>query len=912
MTTKINNLIKKFVCFVFLANTGMLQAQQNENPEGSVTPGAANYQNVNVDLFRGRHNISIPIYNFKSKSLSVPISLDYTPVDILSQGTSYNPGIVGAGWSLTAGGVITRSQYGVVDETPGIGNFNNNNTSFDPIFNSSDAAKYECGEDEFTFNFCGYSGTFFYYRGTWKIFSNVDFEIRTTYADVNGVSVLSGFIIDAPDGVTYTFGGSNAVEYSTFFSGILSPISTSWFLTRIESSEMEAIDFNYDNLSSSYKIPITKQSKISSKITGSIINQGDFSSISTSPTDAEITNLSVCYKINPVYLSSISSSTVSIHFNKSISNGKIPYGSTTGNNCYKLDNIELSCGYLFKRFNLTYIENSDEILKLQSIKESAISLQGSIASLPAYQFGYLSNTDEVAPEVLSKITYPTGGYSSFLFEKNGFSMSSFGSGNEQGFDGKITVMSSPNLSPWMSDGFRIKKKISKSSETDKADITDFYYCDEFPQLDPALASQNNSTGIQNRMICLERTDVAEKASKSGYIYTMKKVTGFDCINPDELPNSTIRNPMMGYSSVWVVQSKEGDTSLKSLLEYKNYKFTNYITFIQDVNGNYIYTHNNLNEVGKIQSFYLFNSQKIEISSTKYEYGNSQESKISRFYTKLVTFRDQYNYIRTEADPKSFSTKYSRNNMVKKTTLENGGFETTTTYSYDDNTNNLKEVKVVEPVYNYKISDYATTTTSYRYITDFDIGYNQYKYHTVKNIPVEKVIKKNGKVIAAEFTSYKNIGGNYIKRPDKFYSLEISNPITDYMPPTVNWDKGDSRYKLKRTFDLYDSSGNLLQYHDEGCAPVSFYYNGSLFPVLEMKNCTYSAFEAVYPDSRLRKLLSNAQITEYIYDPRFGLTSVTTPNGVTTTKEYDVFGRLKCIKDNNGKILKTIDYSYQIQ
>jgi len=313
MTTKINNLIKKFVCFVFLANTGMLQAQQNENPEGSVTPGAANYQNVNVDLFRGRHNISIPIYNFKSKSLSVPISLDYTPVDILSQGTSYNPGIVGAGWSLTAGGVITRSQYGVVDETPGIGNFNNNNTSFDPIFNSSDAAKYECGEDEFTFNFCGYSGTFFYYRGTWKIFSNVDFEIRTTYADVNGVSVLSGFIIDAPDGVTYTFGGSNAVEYSTFFSGILSPISTSWFLTRIESSEMEAIDFNYDNLSSSYKIPITKQSKISSKITGSIINQGDFSSISTSPTDAEITNLSVCYKINPVYLSSISSSTVSIN-----------------------------------------------------------------------------------------------------------------------------------------------------------------------------------------------------------------------------------------------------------------------------------------------------------------------------------------------------------------------------------------------------------------------------------------------------------------------------------------------------------------------------------------------------------------------------------------------------------------------
>ena len=411
----------------------------------------------------------------------------------------------------------------------------------------------------------------------------------------------------------------------------------------------------------------------------------------------------------------------------------------------------------------------------------------------------------------------------------------------------------------------------------------------------------------------ERTDVAKYYPGSNKKFVMKKETGYDCTNPDELPNSTIRNPMMGYSSVWVVQKKEGELNVKSSLEYTNYKFINYITFSQDVNGKWIYTHNNLNEVGKIRSFSLFNSQKQVISDTKYEYGNIQEKELTRFYTKSIIYNDQYNYTRAEQLPVFFSTKYSRNNMVKKITLENGGFETTTSYSYDENTNNLKEVKVVEPVYNYKISDYATTTTSYRYITDFDISYNQYKYHTVKNIPVEKVVKKNGKVIAAEFTSYQNIGGNYIKRPDKFYSLEISSPITDYMPPTVNWDKGDSRYKLKRTFDLYDSSGNLLQYHDEGCAPVSFFYNGTdLFPVVELKNCSYSAFKVVYPDSRLRKLLSNAQITEYIYDPRFGLTSVTTPNGVTTTKEYDVFGRLKCIKDNNGKILKTMDYSFQIQ
>jgi YD repeat-containing protein len=115
--------------------------------------------------------------------------------------------------------------------------------------------------------------------------------------------------------------------------------------------------------------------------------------------------------------------------------------------------------------------------------------------------------------------------------------------------------------------------------------------------------------------------------------------------------------------------------------------------------------------------------------------------------------------------------------------------------------------------------------------------------------------------------------------------------------------------------LYDSSGNLLQYHDEGGAPVyhSFFYDDTnLAPVREIKNSTYAAYNYAISVNQNRKTLSNAQITDYVYDPRFGLTSVTTPNGVTTTKEYDVFGRLKCIKDNNGKILQTMEYNFNVQ
>jgi len=67
--------------------------------------------------------------------------------------------------------------------------------------------------------------------------------------------------------------------------------------------------------------------------------------------------------------------------------------------------------------------------------------------------------------VLSKITYPTGGYSSFLFEKNDYSMYYLVHATVLGFDGKITTQPS-NASQNMIDGFRIKKKVSKSSDTD--------------------------------------------------------------------------------------------------------------------------------------------------------------------------------------------------------------------------------------------------------------------------------------------------------------------------------------------------------------------------------------------------------------------------------------------------------------
>ncbi len=57
---------------------------------------------------------------------------------------------------------------------------------------------------------------------------------------------------------------------------------------------------------------------------------------------------------------------------------------------------------------------------------------------------------------------------------------------------------------------------------------------------------------------------------------------------------------------------------------------------------------------------------------------------------------------------------------------------------------------------------------------------------------------------------------------------------------------------------------------------------------------------------------NSMMTTYTYDPFDGMTSETDPNGKTTYYEYDSFGRLKCIKDNDGNKLREYNYHYQNQ
>ncbi|QEH42243.1 hypothetical protein [Chitinophaga sp. XS-30] len=70
-------------------------------------------QNVNVDFYKGQPQVNLPLYTLESAGLSVPVSLSYKASGIkLHDYASF----VGMNWSLQAGGSIIRIVRGIPDE----------------------------------------------------------------------------------------------------------------------------------------------------------------------------------------------------------------------------------------------------------------------------------------------------------------------------------------------------------------------------------------------------------------------------------------------------------------------------------------------------------------------------------------------------------------------------------------------------------------------------------------------------------------------------------------------------------------------------------------------------------------------------------------------------------------------------
>jgi hypothetical protein len=223
------------------------------------------FGDVPVSYFTGVPQISIPLFTAKGRTLELPISLSYHASGIkLDEIGSW----VGAGWALEAGGAITRTVRGIVDEqtegyfnTSHIFHLASNWTNPPPpslIQAIHDDKSVDPEPDQFFFNFAGLSGemvggdtsstdtatvyvTIPYSK--WRIVPEIGPDIFTGYKSIRS------WTITTENGTKYIFGEpevhiDRSYQWLSGYSDSRS-YASAWYLTEIRAPGGDVITLQY-------------------------------------------------------------------------------------------------------------------------------------------------------------------------------------------------------------------------------------------------------------------------------------------------------------------------------------------------------------------------------------------------------------------------------------------------------------------------------------------------------------------------------------------------------------------------------------------------------------------------------------------------------------------------------------------
>lgn len=268
------------------------------------------YSEIPVSLYTGVPEISIPLYDVTVGDFNLPITLRYHSSGIkIAQESSR----VGLGWSLFAGGSISRVIRGhddlfgnrdyngshMEDSSSRSGYWKNtdlleqglginlaelalNNFLFTPLFPDGEP-------DIFHYNFGSYSGVFYAKKGAGAtnepdkfVLRDISDNIKITFDEDDSKDGYGKFTIKTPDGVQYVFDDANEeisvsqvtkyseISHGSFvdrplygfyplndaYIGGYGKVATTWELTEIILPSGEKIEFNYNQLFNDYFSPV--------------------------------------------------------------------------------------------------------------------------------------------------------------------------------------------------------------------------------------------------------------------------------------------------------------------------------------------------------------------------------------------------------------------------------------------------------------------------------------------------------------------------------------------------------------------------------------------------------------------------------------------------------------------------------
>ncbi len=868
-------------------------------PQSPQSQALARYGEYPVSMTTGVPDITIPIYDIKLGEYTLPINISYHASGIKMDEVATT---VGLGWSLNAGGVITRSVNGAPDleaysdtvfyPYAKIQDVVNNpwNYNTNQIIGTDKIAEYDFASDRYTFNFAGRSGVFYYsYRDRCYIPTSYDkMYIEATPCSNNGTRD-SWFYISDTKGNVYEFRQPEYIGIPNE-EGVIDDVGA-WYLTKI--------DTPYGNITFSYRMtPRYYIGHGSEEITGAnfynyprgnerdirYLCHGDNIAFET-PVISAITwngnRISFTYaddrsdiwrtRLTDIAVTSSASDTVKT---VSLDNGHF-WGNTIDNYRMMLHGISTSDEgiysftyndsiYLppYRMFN--YTTNMRATPREVTDYWGYYNGKSACTLIPREGYRYIHNTVHSTDHytetdfadrtpsatytklgVIRSIIYPTGGRTLFDFEGNIF-------GNYTAGGLRISCITSTD-----SYGNTLTRK---SYSYRQADV---------PYYNPL------HTMIYAGYFLVDAYPFESIIDQRGdYVCTSTPI--FPLTN----------TPTLFYTEIW-------ETNLNG--DYTTYVYTgdpeplsldNYTTLDNFPIHNHTYTH----DYGTVNPYLVEKTVSEADGTLKYREEYDYETVVAKNYTAGVRVTPIVKrYFSTGGESRALDSAIPNANPqivsnttilfdsitvharvcrpVYKRTTDSNGVQTVEEYTYDVSlyTNNPKTVT-------HTNSDGRTHLTEYVY--PFERSDEMALAMTEGNFfdePIETTEYCNGMLKKATRRDYVGIGNFFY--PEKYF-------VSLHGGETVE------RYRIMG----YGNKGNITRMLTLGNDEDSI---------------TWDATE-VYPLTHIR---NGKTIAQYAWKPLVGVTQITAENGFATNYSYDGGGRLSGISDMYG-LHNSFFYNYQ--
>jgi hypothetical protein len=865
-------------------------------PPGPNSASLGKFGDYQVSYFSGLPQISIPLYVIKAGNLTIPISFDYHAsgnkvTDISSW--------VGLGWSLSAGGEITRKVMGAFsDETGSNGYLNGKllvDTSIDPMTTAGQfylaqltSNHFDTEPDIFSYDLPGKDGKFFLnglnnFQPTMVPYSPI--SVSYNWDHVNNIT----FGITDEEGNQYRMGTANR-EFTTSYNGGNESYATSaWMMdTVISSNKQDTISFSYATQSAitynAYMQTWTVTDGVNS--TGGEEYQSNpeatvtSSNVSTSTTEKFVKEID--YKNGKVVFDQSASQRLDVSGLNSLADIKVytfdypsqqyilqktilPFqsyfidGTDSLNLRLRLDSIQILDGRdsIIERYNFNYNSlalpayTSEEIdywgyyngiANNYLIPQQTIPFNN-ITAVIGSSFPNGRNPDSAFNQawMLNRIYYPTGGHTDFVYETNQYA----GANNTISLAGGLRIHSISSY-----DGINpvpVVKTYQYNSSRANFILSNYYFS----------TTQSYRSWVPDGNLGSDIIDCTER------VRTFLSDPTIDIVPYDATPvvypvvteyfGDTVNNTGKIVYQFRDAQDNISDASQAKPVIYSSFYARGQLigksVYKNTGNGQYQILHREQQSYSAFPQTIYDNVGLVAFQQTVEQFlqGGGDANPLSNenndwaYQNYSITSDDNYLTGETIID-------YDQNDSTKFVAK-------TTTYTYGNITHQqITKITTTD-------SEGDTLITVKKYPADYISGTNTGNavldtmlYYNMQSPVIEKwdsLITSAGiaTVNGGQLAIYQQLGLGVVGLSNQ-KKLEIAAPITGFVPSSINSGQlqSDPHYDQLITYNAYDRYTNVAQYITRNASPVSILWNyKGAYPIAEVKaaglsDIAYTSFE----------------------------------------------------------------------